>query len=54
MKGISPEFFFAGVCCGGLVTLPIQVSHFSVGNNAVHVEDGHRFFFKNLICMHLL
>ncbi|TYH57022.1 hypothetical protein ES332_D08G060900v1 [Gossypium tomentosum] len=22
--GISPEFFFAGVCCGGLVTLPIQ------------------------------
>ncbi|XVE78086.1 hypothetical protein DITRI_Ditri13aG0115700 [Diplodiscus trichospermus] len=23
--GISPEFFFAGVCCGGLVTLPIQL-----------------------------
>ncbi|XVF81182.1 hypothetical protein PTKIN_Ptkin15bG0136400 [Pterospermum kingtungense] len=23
--GISPEFFFAGVCCGGMVTLPIQL-----------------------------
>lgn len=23
--GISPEFFFAGVCCGGLVTLPLQL-----------------------------
>ncbi|XWS31281.1 hypothetical protein CRYUN_Cryun23aG0063800 [Craigia yunnanensis] len=23
--GISPEFFFAGVCCGGLITLPIQL-----------------------------
>ncbi|XP_017969456.1 PREDICTED: uncharacterized protein LOC18612781 [Theobroma cacao] len=23
--GISPEFFFAGVCCGGLVTVPIQL-----------------------------
>ncbi|PKI76777.1 hypothetical protein CRG98_002763 [Punica granatum] len=23
--GISPEFFFAGVCCGGLVTLPVQL-----------------------------
>ncbi|CAI9107432.1 OLC1v1006782C1 [Oldenlandia corymbosa var. corymbosa] len=22
---ISPEYFFAGVCCGGLVTLPIQL-----------------------------
>ncbi|XP_071697579.1 uncharacterized protein [Rutidosis leptorrhynchoides] len=22
---ISPEYFFAGVCCGGLITLPIQV-----------------------------
>ncbi|XP_010241369.1 PREDICTED: uncharacterized protein LOC104585994 isoform X2 [Nelumbo nucifera] len=24
--GISPDCFFAGVCCGGLVTLPIQLS----------------------------
>lgn len=24
--GISPECFFAGVCCGGLVTLPIQLA----------------------------
>ncbi|XP_044503544.1 uncharacterized protein LOC123224082 isoform X2 [Mangifera indica] len=24
--GISPEFFFAGVCCGGLITLPLQLS----------------------------
>lgn len=24
-SGISPEYFFAGVCCGGLVTLPIQL-----------------------------
>ncbi|XP_048131718.1 uncharacterized protein LOC115753391 isoform X2 [Rhodamnia argentea] len=23
--GISPEYFFAGVCCGGLITLPIQL-----------------------------
>lgn len=23
--GISPEFFFAGVCCGGLITLPLQL-----------------------------
>ncbi|CAN6830241.1 unnamed protein product [Brassica oleracea var. botrytis] len=23
--GISPECFFAGVCCGGLITLPIQL-----------------------------
>ncbi|PWA77799.1 SNARE associated Golgi protein [Artemisia annua] len=23
--GISPEYFFAGVCCGGLITLPVQV-----------------------------
>ncbi|KAK4781630.1 hypothetical protein SAY86_015732 [Trapa natans] len=23
--GISPEYFFAGVCCGGLVTLPLQL-----------------------------
>ncbi|GJS36802.1 SNARE associated Golgi protein [Tanacetum coccineum] len=23
--GISPECFFAGVCCGGLITLPVQV-----------------------------
>ncbi|XP_030933827.1 uncharacterized protein LOC115959529 isoform X3 [Quercus lobata] len=23
--GISPECFFAGVCCGGLITLPLQV-----------------------------
>ncbi|KAJ4847594.1 hypothetical protein Tsubulata_013913 [Turnera subulata] len=23
--GISPECFFAGVCCGGLVTLPLQL-----------------------------
>ncbi|KVI06826.1 Protein of unknown function DUF1639, partial [Cynara cardunculus var. scolymus] len=22
---ISPECFFAGVCCGGLITLPIQL-----------------------------
>ncbi|XP_071697578.1 uncharacterized protein [Rutidosis leptorrhynchoides] len=22
---ISPEYFFAGVCCGGLITLPIQL-----------------------------
>ncbi|KAL3517802.1 hypothetical protein ACH5RR_020391 [Cinchona calisaya] len=22
---VSPEFFFAGVCCGGLITLPIQL-----------------------------
>lgn len=26
MQGISPDCFFAGVCCGGLITLPIQVS----------------------------
>ncbi|KAL3725125.1 hypothetical protein ACJRO7_030183 [Eucalyptus globulus] len=24
-SGISPEYFFAGVCCGGLITLPIQL-----------------------------
>ncbi|CAK7333917.1 unnamed protein product [Dovyalis caffra] len=24
--GISPECFFAGVCCGGLITLPLQVN----------------------------
>ncbi|XP_074267539.1 uncharacterized protein LOC141590931 [Silene latifolia] len=24
--GVSPECFFAGVCCGGLVTLPIQLA----------------------------
>ncbi|KAI4329870.1 hypothetical protein MLD38_028205 [Melastoma candidum] len=24
--GISPEFFFAGVCCGGLITLSIQLA----------------------------
>ncbi|XP_009629766.1 uncharacterized protein [Nicotiana tomentosiformis] len=23
---ISPEYFFAGVCCGGLITLPIQLT----------------------------
>ncbi|KAK7854311.1 hypothetical protein CFP56_032564, partial [Quercus suber] len=23
--GISPECFFAGVCCGGLITLPLQL-----------------------------
>ncbi|GJT08642.1 SNARE associated Golgi protein [Tanacetum coccineum] len=23
--GISPKCFFAGVCCGGLITLPVQV-----------------------------
>ncbi|XP_057809244.1 uncharacterized protein LOC131023691 [Salvia miltiorrhiza] len=23
--GISPECFFAGVCCGGLITLPVQL-----------------------------
>ncbi|GAB2213712.1 hypothetical protein Drorol1_Dr00018025 [Drosera rotundifolia] len=23
--GVSPECFFAGVCCGGLITLPIQL-----------------------------
>ncbi|XP_065875392.1 uncharacterized protein [Euphorbia lathyris] len=23
--GISPEYFFAGVCCGGLITLPLQL-----------------------------
>ncbi|XP_048233170.1 uncharacterized protein LOC8264949 isoform X2 [Ricinus communis] len=23
--GVSPEFFFAGVCCGGLITLPLQL-----------------------------
>ncbi|XP_031285500.1 uncharacterized protein LOC116144185 [Pistacia vera] len=23
--GISPDYFFAGVCCGGLITLPIQL-----------------------------
>uniref|UniRef100_M1BHU0 Uncharacterized protein n=3 Tax=Solanum TaxID=4107 RepID=M1BHU0_SOLTU len=23
---ISPECFFAGVCCGGLITLPIQLT----------------------------
>lgn len=26
VQGISPECFFAGVCCGGLFTLPIQVN----------------------------
>lgn len=25
LQDISPECFFAGVCCGGLITLPIQV-----------------------------
>ncbi|XP_030454705.1 uncharacterized protein LOC115676006 [Syzygium oleosum] len=24
-SGISPEYFFAGVCCGGLITLPVQL-----------------------------
>ncbi|KAL9239117.1 hypothetical protein vseg_013467 [Gypsophila vaccaria] len=24
--GVSPECFFAGVCCGGLITLPIQLA----------------------------
>ncbi|XP_010685008.2 uncharacterized protein LOC104899508 [Beta vulgaris subsp. vulgaris] len=24
--GVSPECFFAGVCCGGLITLPVQLS----------------------------
>ncbi|KAM4070626.1 hypothetical protein ACB094_12G179200 [Castanea mollissima] len=24
-RGISPECFFAGVCCGGLITLPLQL-----------------------------
>ncbi|KAJ0054604.1 hypothetical protein Pint_01553 [Pistacia integerrima] len=23
--GISPDYFFAGVCCGGLITLPLQL-----------------------------
>ncbi|KAH7863502.1 hypothetical protein Vadar_018274 [Vaccinium darrowii] len=23
--GVSPEYFFAGVCCGGLITLPLQL-----------------------------
>lgn len=23
--GISPQYFFAGVCCGGLITLPVQL-----------------------------
>lgn len=26
LQRISPDCFFAGVCCGGLTTLPIQVS----------------------------
>ncbi|XP_037492076.1 uncharacterized protein LOC105644392 [Jatropha curcas] len=26
MQGISPEVFFAGVCCGGLITLPLQLA----------------------------
>lgn len=25
-SGISAECFFAGVCCGGLITLPIQLA----------------------------
>lgn len=24
--GVSPECFFAGVCCGGLITLPVQLA----------------------------
>lgn len=24
--GVSPEYFFAGVCCGGLITLPLQLA----------------------------
>lgn len=35
MQGISPDVFFAGVCCGGLITLPIQVGIvlFYIDNN---------------------
>ncbi|KAF7152312.1 hypothetical protein RHSIM_Rhsim01G0255600 [Rhododendron simsii] len=29
-NGVSPEYFFAGVCCGGLITLPLQVILISV------------------------
>ncbi|KAL6567101.1 hypothetical protein OROMI_015505 [Orobanche minor] len=32
--GVSPECFFVGVCCGGLVTLPLQFTpKFDVPNN---------------------
>lgn len=26
MQGIPSDCFFAGVCCGGLITLPVQVN----------------------------
>lgn len=48
-QGISPEYFFAGVCCGGLITLPIQVSRVCIELNVAF----HSFWMVRCTCKFL-